>query len=92
MKCVQKGVDELHKISCNSYYTLIAQQQPEGEVFRVGVAAPSFFNLKYLFVTYRMPLRHRLTENSYSELHLPSFTHTCNMRVHILHTCQMRST
>ena len=32
VKCVHKCVDELHKISCNSYsnYILITQQRPKG--------------------------------------------------------------
>ena len=51
IKCVHKCADDLHKISCNSYYILITQQRPErgaSKYFRIGATAPRVFNSKYL--------------------------------------------
>ena len=45
MKCVHKCVDELHKISCNSYLILITQQQLElgSKYFELGRQPLEFF-------------------------------------------------
>ena len=44
MKCVYKCVDELHRISHNSYYILITQQRPEGaSISSWGSSSTSFF-------------------------------------------------
>ena len=49
-KCVHKCVDELHNISCNSYYILITQQRPErASISSWGGSPTSFFNFKDLF-------------------------------------------
>ena len=45
IKCVHKCADDLHKISCNSYYILITQQRPErgaSKYFRIGATAHEF--------------------------------------------------
>ena len=43
MKCAHKCIDELHKISCNSYYILITHQRSEGASISSWAAAPRFF-------------------------------------------------
>ena len=48
--CVHKCIDELHKISCNSYYTYIDNTAATGgsKYFELGRQPHVFLNLKYL--------------------------------------------
>ena len=48
MKCVQRCVDELHKISCNSYYILITQQRLERASISSWSGSSTGFKLKIL--------------------------------------------
>ena len=48
MKCVHKCVDELHKISCNSYYTMITQQRTDGASILSWGSSPTSYSLEIL--------------------------------------------
>ena len=57
MKCVHKCVDELHKISCYSYYILLTQQRPKGasKYFELG-RQPMSFQLEILVCYHLLPI------------------------------------
>ena len=50
-RCVHKCVDELHKISCNSYYIIIDNTAATGgsKYFELGRQPHEIFYLKHLF-------------------------------------------